>query len=115
LRLRGLPATGSSGHIAEEVALMTHPASGRGDGRGDGRGIGRAPHAHRHRPGLALGLGAGAGLLGGLIGLGGAEFRLPVLVAALRFAPRDAVPINLAASFAVAPGASCPPDRPSST
>jgi uncharacterized protein len=61
----------------------------------------RQPARRSHRPRLAFGLGAGAGLLGGLIGLGGAEFRLPVLVAALRFSPRDAAPINLAASFAV--------------
>lgn len=38
-------------------------------------------------------------VLGGLIGLGGAEFRLPVLVGPLRYSARQAVPINLAVSL----------------
>jgi uncharacterized protein len=38
-------------------------------------------------------------VLGGLIGLGGAEFRLPVLVGPLRYSPRQAVPLNLAVSI----------------
>jgi uncharacterized protein len=38
-------------------------------------------------------------ILGGLIGLGGAEFRLPVLVGPLRYSPRQAVPLNLAISI----------------
>lgn len=59
----------------------------------------RPPEMRRHRPHLAFGLGAAVGTLGGLIGLGGAEFRLPALVGILRFSARDAVPINLAASF----------------
>jgi uncharacterized membrane protein YfcA len=36
--------------------------------------------------------------LGGLIGLGGAELRLPVLVGPLGYPPRRAVPLNLAVS-----------------
>jgi uncharacterized membrane protein YfcA len=39
------------------------------------------------------------GLLGGLIGLGGAEFRLPVLAGPLRYAAKEAVPLNLAVSL----------------
>lgn len=39
------------------------------------------------------------GLLGGLIGLGGAEFRLPVLVGLLKRGAREAVSINLAVSL----------------
>ena len=39
------------------------------------------------------------GALGGLIGLGGAEFRLPVLVGALGYAARQAIPLNLAISL----------------
>lgn len=39
------------------------------------------------------------GLLGGLIGLGGAEFRLPVLVGPLGYPARQAVPLNLAVSL----------------
>jgi uncharacterized protein len=40
------------------------------------------------------------GALGGLIGLGGAEFRLPVLAGPLGYPARQAVPINLAVSLA---------------
>jgi uncharacterized membrane protein YfcA len=39
------------------------------------------------------------GLLGGLIGLGGAEFRLPVLAGPLGYPARQAVPLNLLVSF----------------
>ena len=39
-------------------------------------------------------------VLGGLVGLGGAEFRLPVLVGALGHSARHAVPLNLAVSLA---------------
>ncbi|MCU0543569.1 MAG: sulfite exporter TauE/SafE family protein [Oscillatoriaceae cyanobacterium Prado104] len=39
------------------------------------------------------------GLLGGLIGLGGAEFRLPVIAGILNYPVRQAVPINLAVSL----------------
>jgi uncharacterized protein len=38
-------------------------------------------------------------LLGGLIGLGGAEFRLPVLAGPLRYPAKQAVPLNLAVSL----------------
>ena len=43
--------------------------------------------------------GAAVGVLGGLLGLGGAEFRLPVLVALFAFPLRRAIPLNLAVSF----------------
>lgn len=43
--------------------------------------------------------GAGVGLLGGLIGLGGAEFRLPLLVAMFHCALRPAISLNLGISF----------------
>lgn len=45
--------------------------------------------------------GAVIGTLGGLIGLGGAEFRLPLLVGAFRFAVLDAVILNKAMSLVV--------------
>jgi uncharacterized membrane protein YfcA len=38
-------------------------------------------------------------ILGGLIGLGGAEFRLPVLAGPLGYSTRQAVPLNLAVSL----------------
>jgi uncharacterized membrane protein YfcA len=47
----------------------------------------------------AFGYSAPVGVLGGLIGLGGGEFRLPVLMYALGFDARSAIPINLATSL----------------
>jgi uncharacterized membrane protein YfcA len=52
------------------------------------------------RPAAAFLYAAPIGLLGGLIGLGGAEFRLPVLAGPLRYRARQAVPLNLLVSFA---------------
>ncbi len=48
---------------------------------------------------LALGSGAAVGVLGGLIGLGGGEFRLPILTAIFGYAVRQAVPLNLVISL----------------
>jgi uncharacterized membrane protein YfcA len=53
------------------------------------------------RPALSFGIGAAVGSAGGLIGLGGAEFRLPALVGVLRFSAREAVALNLVASLIV--------------
>ncbi|MBB6464902.1 putative membrane protein YfcA [Aminobacter lissarensis] len=49
----------------------------------------------------AFGGGAIIGLLGGLIGLGGAEFRLPLLIGVFRFAALEAVILNKAMSLVV--------------
>lgn len=49
----------------------------------------------------AFGGGALIGTLGGLIGLGGAEFRLPLLIGAFRFAALEAVILNKAMSLIV--------------
>jgi uncharacterized membrane protein YfcA len=54
----------------------------------------------RH-PALAFGAGAGVGTLGGLIGLGGAEFRLPLLIGLFRFPALEAVILNKATSLVV--------------
>lgn len=51
------------------------------------------------RPVLAFLFSVPIAVLGGLIGLGGAEFRLPVLVGPLRYAAKAAVPLNLAVSL----------------
>ena len=51
------------------------------------------------RAGLAFLYSVPIGLLGGLIGLGGAEFRLPVLAGPLGYPARQAVPLNLAVSL----------------
>jgi len=41
------------------------------------------------------------GTVGGLIGLGGAEFRLPLLISAFRYAPLEAIILNKATSLIV--------------
>ncbi len=53
-----------------------------------------------NRPGAFLG-GAVIGTLGGLIGLGGAEFRLPLLIGPFGFAALEAVILNKAMSLVV--------------
>jgi uncharacterized protein len=53
----------------------------------------------RRSPVAALLYGAPIGLLGGLIGLGGAEFRLPVLAGVFGYAARRAIALNLAISL----------------
>lgn len=45
--------------------------------------------------------GAGVGVLGGMIGLGGAEFRLPLLIGMFGFAALAAVILNKALSLVV--------------
>jgi uncharacterized membrane protein YfcA len=47
----------------------------------------------------AIGYGGAIGTLGGLIGLGGAEFRLPVLMGPFGYGPRQAVLLNLLISL----------------
>jgi uncharacterized protein len=56
--------------------------------------------AHLGAP-AAFGGGAVIGALGGLIGLGGAEFRLQLLIGAFRFGALDAVILNKAMSLVV--------------
>lgn len=56
--------------------------------------------AEPSRP-IAFASGAVIGTLGGLIGLGGAEFRLPILIGAFRFAALEAVILNKAMSLVV--------------
>lgn len=55
----------------------------------------------RHRAGKGCFAGALIGALGGLIGLGGAEFRLPVLVEVFRLATLQAIILNKAMSLVV--------------
>ena len=54
-----------------------------------------------NRPLGAFGGGAAVGVLGGLIGLGGAEFRLPLLIGPFGFAALDAVILNKTMSLIV--------------
>src|SRR5258707_9869665 len=58
------------------------------------------PLAARRAP-VAFAGGAVIGALGGLRGLGGAEFRLPLLIGAFRFAALQAVILNKAMSLVV--------------
>jgi uncharacterized membrane protein YfcA len=55
--------------------------------------------ATRRAPRAAVLVGAVIGIAGGLLGLGGAEFRLPVLVAYFRYNLQGAVALNLAVSL----------------
>lgn len=57
-------------------------------------------HPARKAP-FAFAGGALIGTLGGLIGLGGAEFRLPLLIGVYRFGPLEAVILNKAMSLIV--------------
>jgi uncharacterized membrane protein YfcA len=57
------------------------------------------PQEVRRSPVAALLWGAPIGGLGGLIGLGGAEFRLPVLAGVFRYTARRAVALNIAISL----------------
>lgn len=54
-----------------------------------------------HNPAYVFGAGAAVGVLGGLIGLGGAEFRLPLLIGLFGFAALPAVILNKAMSLFV--------------
>jgi uncharacterized protein len=58
-----------------------------------------APRTVRNRMPLAFLSAIPIAILGGLIGLGGAEFRLPVLAGPLGYSARKAVPLNLAVSL----------------
>jgi uncharacterized protein len=55
----------------------------------------------RPRLPVVFGAGAGVGVLGGMIGLGGAEFRLPLLIGFFGFAALQAVILNKALSLVV--------------
>lgn len=57
------------------------------------------PHTVRNRTPLAFLSAIPIAILGGLIGLGGAEFRLPVLAGPLGYSARKAIPLNLAVSL----------------
>lgn len=61
--------------------------------------MGKTRGSPRRSAALATLWGAPIGLLGGLIGLSGAEFRLPVLVGVFGYAARRAVALNLAISL----------------
>lgn len=57
--------------------------------------------ASSRNPPAAFAGGAVIGALGGLIGLGGAEFRLPLLIGSFRFAALEALILNKAMSLVV--------------
>lgn len=59
------------------------------------------PPVRERSAALALTVGAAVGLLGGMIGLGGAEFRLPLLIGVFGFAALQAVVLNKAMSLVV--------------
>jgi uncharacterized membrane protein YfcA len=82
-------------------AQASHCAFRAADGRAlmsDGSEIAAVPG---RSPAAAFGSGAIIGMLGGLIGLGGAEFRLPLLISLFRFRGLEAVILNKATSLIV--------------
>jgi uncharacterized membrane protein YfcA len=66
----------------------------------DSEALSGSSGAMRSKP-IAFGSGAVIGTLGGLIGLGGAEFRLPLLISLFRFRGLEAVILNKATSLVV--------------
>jgi uncharacterized membrane protein YfcA len=58
-----------------------------------------SPHRQQNHRRTAFLYAVPIGLLGGLMGLGGAEFRLPVLVGSLKYSAKQAVSLNLAVSL----------------
>ncbi|MDG9719769.1 sulfite exporter TauE/SafE family protein [Streptomyces sp. DH24] len=60
-----------------------------------------APRRSTHSAPVVFGAGAAIGALGGMIGLGGAEFRLPLLIGLFGFAALSAVILNKAMSLVV--------------
>ena len=63
--------------------------------------VGEGRHAAARSLPIAFGAGAAVGVLGGLIGLGGAEFRLPLLIGVFGLAALSAVILNKAMSLLV--------------
>ncbi|MFB8201664.1 TSUP family transporter [Kitasatospora purpeofusca] len=61
----------------------------------------RAPQRSTHSMPMVFSAGAAVGVLGGMIGLGGAEFRLPLLIGLFAFAALSAVILNKAMSLIV--------------
>lgn len=59
------------------------------------------PLSASQRPAMVFGAGAAVGILGGLVGLGGAEFRLPLLLGIFGFVALQAVILNKAMSLVV--------------
>ncbi|MFE9773360.1 sulfite exporter TauE/SafE family protein [Streptomyces sp. NPDC005931] len=62
---------------------------------------GPVPLRPTHSAPVVFGAGAAVGVLGGMIGLGGAEFRLPLLIGLFGFAALSAVILNKAMSLVV--------------
>ena len=60
-----------------------------------------ATRSQQHNALAVFSAGAGIGTLGGLIGLGGAEFRLPLLIGLFGFGALEAVILNKALSLVV--------------
>ncbi|WP_239516143.1 MULTISPECIES: hypothetical protein [unclassified Streptomyces] len=60
-----------------------------------------ASHGSTRSAPVVFGTGAAIGVLGGMIGLGGAEFRLPLLIGLFGFAALSAVILNKAMSLVV--------------
>ena len=97
----------SSSHTLERAGAVEYvrtntlipPAAGSVGPRTSGHGPNRSATNAWSVPTIAAVTGVAVGTLGGLIGLGGAEFRLPILVAVFGYGVRQAVGLNLGISL----------------
>lgn len=80
---------------------MTDADSGRQSERGIEVRALSASGTRAQSPSLAFVAAAAVGVLGGMIGLGGAEFRLPLLIGVIGFVALQAVIVNKALSLVV--------------
>lgn len=89
------------GVLAVNVILLHYPLISHKEARrmDAPEPIHAVPGVRRNRSRLAFVAAIPIAVLGGLIGLGGAEFRLPVLAGPLGYLARKAVPLNLAVSL----------------
>lgn len=93
----------------QPAGIHVLPDAGAGpDGRRVAAAVGSSPPAapvssaravERRAPRAAMLAGAAVGVVGGLLGLGGAEFRLPILVGYFRYGLLRAISLNLAVSL----------------
>jgi len=86
-------------HVLRDERGSSADSAATAEARGHAAPVDGITRHERHAPSAAAFTGAAVGVLGGLIGLGGAEFRLPVLVGYFRYRLVRAISLNLAVSL----------------
>lgn len=97
-RKQAMQHTGTTGHGHHQVEALLAPFLCRGPMSEKSETLPAIAGRNRF---AAFGSGAFIGTLGGLIGLGGAEFRLPLLISLFRFRGLEADILNKATSLIV--------------